>query len=682
MSPSSAPPSAEPVVTFSSGRDLNTPPDLRLLHFNDVYHLDPSSAEPAGGAARFVTVCKEYREAERFRGQPELVTLFSGDVFNPSLESSITKGSHMVPLLNLIGTDCACVGNHDLDFGVLQFGHLASQCRFPWLLANVLDPALGADVPLGGAAKTHMLTASNGLRIGLLGLGEREWLETVNALPPGVVCRPAAEVARELVPQLRAHGADLVVALTHMREPGDLALAEQLAGTDAAPDLILGGHDHFYSHSLVRGRTHVLRSGSDFKQLSYLELRRAAADDGSGRRWDVDIWRRDVVRAVREDAETLALVDRLTAKLKKSLEKPVGFTAAPLDARFTTVRLRESNLGNFVCDLMRHHYGAECALMAAGTIRGDQVYPPGPIRVRDVTDCFPFEDPIVVIKVSGRAIWDALENGVSLYPALEGRFPQVSNIRFTFDPSRPPGSRIVSAEIGGAPLDPGRVYVLATRGYMGRGKDGYRSLLVRSEGGECEELVSEENGILISTMLRQYFMSLTVLARWKRWGPALDRHWSRVAEGVHESHPVVGQPLGSPPAGDAREGRPGHETSANEASGGGGWAEWTPARLRQRRASIPPMLGSAEDDSEDESAGEDGERARQRARDLDRQLAVMRRVFRKWCRLARVHGKNIRTCDSLAESECDVGWTRAIAPRVEGRIRMVTGSAAPGTEGQ
>jgi hypothetical protein len=100
-----------------------------LLHYNDVYHLDPSSAEPAGGVARFVTVCKEYREAERFRGQPALVTLFSGDVFNPSLESSITKGewstgtlqrstvfscvmagSHMVPLLNLIGTDCSAVG--------------------------------------------------------------------------------------------------------------------------------------------------------------------------------------------------------------------------------------------------------------------------------------------------------------------------------------------------------------------------------------------------------------------------------------------------------------------------------------------------------------------------------------------------------------------------------------------
>lgn len=92
MSPSPIPPSAEPTITFSSGQDVTTPPALRLLHYNDVYHLDASSAEPAGGVARFVTACREYREGQRFYGQPELVTLFSGDVFNPSLESSITKG--------------------------------------------------------------------------------------------------------------------------------------------------------------------------------------------------------------------------------------------------------------------------------------------------------------------------------------------------------------------------------------------------------------------------------------------------------------------------------------------------------------------------------------------------------------------------------------------------------------
>ena len=78
-------------VTYSSGAH-NGPPDLRLLHYNDVYHVDSSSAEPVGGVARFMTLVKHYREDEKFGGQPDLITLFSGDAFNPSLESSVTKG--------------------------------------------------------------------------------------------------------------------------------------------------------------------------------------------------------------------------------------------------------------------------------------------------------------------------------------------------------------------------------------------------------------------------------------------------------------------------------------------------------------------------------------------------------------------------------------------------------------
>lgn len=119
---------------------------------------------------------------------------------------------------------------------------------------------------------------------------------------------------------------------------------------------------------------------------------------------------------------------------------------------------------------MRAHYSADCCIMASGTIRGDQIYPPGPIRVKDITDCFPFEDPVVVIKVNGDDLCEALENGVSTYPALEGRFPQVSNIKFSFDPSKAAGSRVFGVEVGDEPVDLNRIYVLATRGYMGRGK--------------------------------------------------------------------------------------------------------------------------------------------------------------------------------------------------------------------
>lgn len=86
------PPTTEPQVTYHSGADTTKAPDVRILHYNDVYHLDAFSAEPVGGFPRFMTVCKEYRDGEEYRDQPKLVTLFSGDAFNPSLESSITKG--------------------------------------------------------------------------------------------------------------------------------------------------------------------------------------------------------------------------------------------------------------------------------------------------------------------------------------------------------------------------------------------------------------------------------------------------------------------------------------------------------------------------------------------------------------------------------------------------------------
>lgn len=38
--------------------------------------------------------------------------IFSGDVFSPSTESSVLKGEHMVPVLNNLGIDLACYGNH------------------------------------------------------------------------------------------------------------------------------------------------------------------------------------------------------------------------------------------------------------------------------------------------------------------------------------------------------------------------------------------------------------------------------------------------------------------------------------------------------------------------------------------------------------------------------------------
>jgi hypothetical protein len=79
-------------TTYNSGNH-NDKPDLRMLHYNDVYHVEPGSREPVGGVARFKTLSNYYQYDGRFKGYSELLTFFSGDAFNPSLESSITKGN-------------------------------------------------------------------------------------------------------------------------------------------------------------------------------------------------------------------------------------------------------------------------------------------------------------------------------------------------------------------------------------------------------------------------------------------------------------------------------------------------------------------------------------------------------------------------------------------------------------
>ncbi|KAI9737446.1 MAG: hypothetical protein M1834_009600 [Cirrosporium novae-zelandiae] len=630
-------------ITYRSEVRHTTSPDLRLVHFNDVYHVEAGSAEPVGGVARFQSLINHYKADAKFAGQPELLTFFSGDVFNPSLESSVTKGRHMVPVLNTIGTTIACVGNHDLDFGVPQFRHLRSQCNFPWLIANILDPDLGDNVALGNSEKTAIITSSNGIKIGVIGLAEREWLDTINSLPPNLIYKSATETAKELIPGLKEQGAEIVIALTHMREPNDCKLAE-----NTGPDLInfiLGGHDHYYNHAVVNG-VHVLRSGTDFRQLSYIEAWRREGQVG----WDFDVTRRDITREIPEDPPAVELVKKLTSSLKAKLEMPIGYTAVPLDGRFSTVRTRESNLGNFVCDLMRFYYSADCTIMAAGTIRGDQVYPPGTLRLGDIMNCFPFEDPVVVINVKGKAVREALENAVSLLPALEGRFPQVSNISFEFNPNANAGHRISWVKIGEEDLDPERIYKMATRGYMARGKDGYDSLLAQSEGGEAEEVVSEENGVLISMILRQFFMSLKVLGRWRRWGTSMHDQWNEVNSQLLKHHNIR-EP--GPTKNTQPQRRP-RKHSRHEK------VYQNPLLRRVQRSLVNDSL--VDSGTEDESDMPTPEVSSNEEQDFDREMRIARQVIRKWFRLAGIERERVGLV-SEDEEEFLPHWTRGIAPK-------------------
>lgn len=80
-----------------------------------------------------------------------------------------------------------------------------------------------------------------------------------------------------------------------------------------------------------------------------------------------------------------------------------------------------------------------------------------------------------MITLTGKQILEALENGVCMYPKLEGRFPQVAGVSFAFDPNKPPGQRVDPAfvHVGDEYLNLHLTYRLATKNYLHSGCDGY-----------------------------------------------------------------------------------------------------------------------------------------------------------------------------------------------------------------
>lgn len=483
-------------------------------------------------------------------------------------------------------------------------------------------------------------------------------LETINALPPNLIYTSASKTAQELVPPMREQGAELIIALTHQREPNDQKLAQNMP--PGLVDIVLGGHDHYYAHEIINS-THVLRSGSDFKQLSYIQAWRKT--DGPG--WDFDIIRRDMFRSIPEDPPTVKLAAKLTSSLRAKLDKPVGYTVRPLDARFSTVRCRESNLCNFVCDLMHYYYAADCGMMAGGTVRGDQVYPPGLLRLKDILNCFPFEDPVVVVRARGKAIMDALENGVSKLPALDGRFAHVSNIAYGFNPTAPPGSRITWAKMGGRPIDLDRPYALATRGYMSRGKDGFTSLLVQPEGGEVEEIVSEEDGLLISTIIRQYFQSLKIMGTWQFWSPSLKRHWGLVHKNLHGGGWLKPPSTGTSPVSEKVPRRPQLRHMNRYYYG-----RFPEADVEKEEEHDETMDSDSDEDPDVLTSPQPTTNyVTQPARsgpEEERRMRLARLVTRMWMRRAGLKPSAVNRGDD--EMEFTPAWTSGISPGLEGRI--------------
>ena len=436
---------------------------LTVIHLNDLhgrllpYH-DKSISEttPVGGAARLARMIAD----ERAKNPGGTVLLSAGDMFQGSPISNVFYGESVIAFMNALKFDAMAIGNHELDWGQGVLNQLAAAAAFPFLSANIQDKQ---SMALSWAKPSVALTKNN-LKLVVIGMTTPDTPFTTRpGNVSGLTFRDPVEILPQLIREARNRGADLIVLLSHLGLDADQQIAEQIAGID----VIIGGHSHTaMTHPLRVNDTIIVQAGAYGAYLGVLQL---TVEPFS--RKIVDYTRTNELRTVLSgpsdpvDESVVRIVDRFNDQIRTKFARVIGESSVDL------VRNphEESNVGDLICDAMRHASGADIAFQNGGGIRAD--IPQGKITLEQVYTLLPFDDVLVVMDLTGDQIKQILEQNTSFGHSIL----QTSGTTVHYDLTRPADSRVIRVDVGDKPLEPLKTYRVATNDFLAAGGDYFKT---------------------------------------------------------------------------------------------------------------------------------------------------------------------------------------------------------------
>ncbi|WP_053781662.1 S-layer homology domain-containing protein [Paenibacillus xylanivorans] len=486
--------------------------NLRVLHTNDTHaHLD--------NIPRRVTAIKETRN-------DNTLVLDAGDVFSGTLYFNLFNGLADLEFMNMIGYDAMTFGNHEFDKGPSVLKEFIKKAEFPFVSANI---DYTKDASLGGLYNSNIgnpgensqiypaiITEVNGEKVGIFGLTTPD---TVSLSSPGddLKFKDYKASAQATVNMLQDEGINKIIALTHLGYSEDLKLAEAVEGID----IVVGGHSHTILNKPVVVETHtdptlVVQTGEYDVSLGQLDVtfdEAGVLKTWNGKLLNLDAKDTSGQYVYADDKEAAKKLESYAGPLAEFKKEVIGKTNVLLDGERGSVRKQETNLGNLMTDGMlekvksivkENDVKGYVAIQNGGGIRAS--FQKGDITLGDLLTVMPFGNNLSALKMTGKEITAALENGVSGVETGEGRFPQVSGMRFYYDSTKQSekidaitntvtqvGQRVLKVQIKNAngtytDIDPNGYYIVATNSFMANGGDFYRAMRAAKDDKRYYEL--------------------------------------------------------------------------------------------------------------------------------------------------------------------------------------------------
>jgi 5'-nucleotidase/UDP-sugar diphosphatase len=377
---------------------------ISIFHTTDLHgRILPTSTyeglDDVGGLARCATCIRQWRKET-----PHSLTVDAGDVVQGTAASLRNHGLLMVDLFNRLGYDAWALGNHDFDWGPERLGAILERSQAPVLAANIERNGAAAGSLAGAWAKVRPWTIREvgGFRIALVGLitpGLASWLAPEKL--GGVAAVDPVATLRRAVAEVRAERPDAVVVIGHMgwRFADDYANpVRELLHDGAGVDVYLGGHSH-------QNKPAWMQHGVLCSQASYYGIHCGRVD----LTFDLDA-RTLVDRRV----FTLLMDDRFAADpmvmqaaqpdlaaADEELARPVGTVTREIGGSG-----RNSRLVHLLCECFAEALGKH-GMPVDGVFHGSfatGAIPPGPLTVGDCWRMVPYENTLVVAKLTGAEV--------------------------------------------------------------------------------------------------------------------------------------------------------------------------------------------------------------------------------------------------------------------------------------
>lgn len=431
---------------------------LILLQTNDTHsQIDPTDKN-LGGIQRRKAVVDSVR-AEH----PDVLLMDSGDAVQGTLFFTIYGGEAETRMMNALGYDYAIVGNHDFDNGVQPLADNLKHSDVNWISTNY---------DLGGSAlapyfKPYAIREFGDKKVGIIGLNLNPKGMISEGNYDGVVYLDAMKAANATAWHLKHNEkVDLVVAMTHLGYDDVAPSDRDIAAASEDIDVILGGHSHTvirpgsgmeWVRNMKGDSVLVTQNGKSGMLVTEVEIDL----DSIGSK--LPVYRQIAVDS-RLDSSINHSLDSILAPYRKGVDemmgRKIGRSAMELDSE-------GAPLLNFISDFIlkrgRELIGGDVDLSITnkGSLR--RGLPKGDITQGEVITMQPFDNRIVVLDIKGADLAEAFD-----VMARRGGDGVSDGVDVAFDSAT---GKCTSVMIGGKPLDPGKVYRIATIDYLANGGD-------------------------------------------------------------------------------------------------------------------------------------------------------------------------------------------------------------------